>query len=83
MTYRTRIKYTAKQKSEIWDRWQRGESLNQLDGYSIGPPPPSLIIWRLVAEFVLCLGDDQGWLLRLPSEKRFPEGLPVNYHCAP
>jgi hypothetical protein len=32
MTYRTRIKYTAEQKAEMWDRWQRGESLN-----SIGP----------------------------------------------
>ncbi|ERR1039457_1260538 len=30
MTYRTRIKYTAKQKSEIWDRWQRGESLKSI-----------------------------------------------------
>jgi len=26
MTYRTRIKYTAEQKAEMWDRWQRGES---------------------------------------------------------
>src|SRR5665811_476302 len=30
MTYRTRIKYTAEQKSEIWDRWQRGESLKSI-----------------------------------------------------
>ena len=30
MTYRTRIKYTAKQKIDIWDRWQRGESLNSI-----------------------------------------------------
>jgi IS30 family transposase len=27
MVYRTRIKYTAAQKAEIWDRWQRGEPL--------------------------------------------------------
>jgi len=26
MTYRTRIYYTPEQKSEMWDRWQRGES---------------------------------------------------------
>jgi len=32
MTDRTRIKYTAEQKAEMWDRWPRGESLN-----SIGP----------------------------------------------
>jgi IS30 family transposase len=30
MVYRTRIKYTAAQKSEIWDRWRRGESLNSI-----------------------------------------------------
>jgi hypothetical protein len=24
MTYRTRINYTATQKAEMWDRWQRG-----------------------------------------------------------
>jgi hypothetical protein len=26
MVYRTRIKYTAEQKTEIWDRWLKGES---------------------------------------------------------
>lgn len=30
MAYRTRIKYTAKQKAEIWDRWQRGESMRSI-----------------------------------------------------
>ena len=30
MTYRTRIKYTPQQKSEMWDRWQRGESLKSI-----------------------------------------------------
>jgi len=30
MTYRTRIKYTAEQKAEMWDRWQRGESLTSI-----------------------------------------------------
>ena len=30
MVYRTRIKYTAKQKADIWDRWQRGESLTSI-----------------------------------------------------
>lgn len=30
MAYRTRIKYSAEQKSEMWDRWQRGESLNAI-----------------------------------------------------
>jgi IS30 family transposase len=30
MAYRTRIKYTAVQKAEMWDRWQRGESLKEI-----------------------------------------------------
>ena len=30
MVYRTRINYTAAQKAEIWDRWQRGETLNAI-----------------------------------------------------
>ncbi len=30
MAYRTRIKYTASQKAEIWDRWQRGESMTSI-----------------------------------------------------
>jgi len=30
MAYRTRIKYTSAQKAEIWDRWQRGESMTSI-----------------------------------------------------
>ena len=30
MVYRTRIKYTAAQKADIWARWQRGESMNAI-----------------------------------------------------
>ena len=30
MGYRTRIKYTSAQKADIWDRWQRGESLTSI-----------------------------------------------------
>ena len=30
MTYRTRIQYTETQKAQMWDRWQRGESLHQI-----------------------------------------------------
>ena len=30
MIYRTRIEYTSAQKAEMWDRWQRGESLNSI-----------------------------------------------------
>ena len=30
MKYRTRTFYTNKQKSEMWDRWQRGESMSSI-----------------------------------------------------
>jgi len=30
MKYRTRTFYTDNQKSEMWDRWQKGESLNSI-----------------------------------------------------
>ena len=30
MGYRARINYSEKQKAEIWDRWQRGETLNAI-----------------------------------------------------
>ncbi len=30
MKYRTRAFYTDKQKSEMWDRWQQGESLSSI-----------------------------------------------------
>ena len=30
MTCRTRINYSPKQKEEMWDRWQRGESLSSI-----------------------------------------------------
>ncbi len=30
MAYRTRIYFTAAQKAEIWDRWQRGESMSSI-----------------------------------------------------
>jgi len=41
MTYRTRIKYTATQRAEIWDRWQRGESLNSI-GRAFDRPSSSI-----------------------------------------
>ena len=30
MKYRTRTFYTDEQKSEMWDRWQRGESMSSI-----------------------------------------------------
>ncbi len=41
MVYRTRINYTAKQKTEMWDRWQRGESLKSI-GRAFDRPSSSI-----------------------------------------
>ena len=41
MVYRTRINYTAAQKAEMWDRWQRGESLNAI-GRAFDRPSSSI-----------------------------------------
>ena len=41
MIYRTRINYSAEQKAEIWDRWQRGESLNSI-GRAFDRPSSSI-----------------------------------------
>ncbi len=41
MAYRTRVNYTAAQKAEMWDRWQRGESLNSI-GRAFDRPSSSI-----------------------------------------
>ncbi len=41
MVYRTRINYTTEQKTEMWDRWQRGESLNVI-GRAFDRPSSSI-----------------------------------------
>ena len=41
MVYRTRINYTAEQKTEMWDRWQRGESLKAI-GRAFDRPSSSI-----------------------------------------
>ena len=33
MAYRKRIFFNDKQKAEIWDRWQRGESMSSIGRY--------------------------------------------------
>jgi IS30 family transposase len=46
MNYRQRIFFTDKQKSEIWDRWQRGESMSSIGR---GFDRASSSIYRLLA----------------------------------
>ncbi len=56
MTYRTRIKYTAKQKDEMWGRWQRGESLKAI-GRVFDRPSSSIFgqgVCTLTISYVPC-----------------------------
>ena len=41
MIYRTRTKYSPKQRAEMWDRWQRGDSLNEI-GRAFDRPSSSI-----------------------------------------
>ena len=41
MVYRTRLNYSARMKAEIWDRWQRGESMNAI-GRAFDRPSSSI-----------------------------------------
>ena len=50
MTYRTRINYTAEQRAEIWDRWQRGESLNAI-GRLFDRPSSSIFNLQSVSSY--------------------------------
>lgn len=68
MAYRTRIKYSAEQKSEIWDRWQHGESLN-----SIGrrfDRPSSSIFAQLAPSGGICPSPRQRSRLALTLSER-------------
>jgi hypothetical protein len=40
MKYRTRTFYTDNQKSEMWDRWQRGESMSSIGRHFNRKHPP-------------------------------------------
>ncbi|WP_138933174.1 IS30 family transposase [Roseovarius arcticus] len=67
MKYRTRIYYSAEQRADIWDRWQRGESMRSIGRvfdrqsssvFSVISPtggirPPD----RIRGKFALCLSE--------------------------
>lgn len=59
MEYRTQIKYSNEQKTEMWDRWQKGESLKSI-GREFNRPSSS-IFGQLspTGAFTRPLGDDQ------------------------
>ncbi len=62
MDQRFRRGFTAAEKTELWDRWQRGESLKAI-GRAFGKPSSCLFISRLhrTGAFVLQRGIARGW----------------------
>ena len=53
--------FTAAEKTELWDRWQRGESLKAI-GRAFGKPSSSIYFQVLrIGGFVLPLGVARDW----------------------
>ena len=52
MAYRTRINYTAQQKSEMWDSWQRDESLKAIG--RVFDRPSSTVFGQLAPTGGIC-----------------------------
>jgi len=53
--------FTAAEKTELWDRWQRGESLKAI-GRAFGKPSSSIYFrCHRTVGFVLPLGVARGW----------------------
>jgi hypothetical protein len=53
--------FTAAEKTELWDRWKRGESLKAI-ARAFGKPSSSIYFWSLrMVGFVLPSGVAPGW----------------------
>ena len=53
--------FTAAEKTELWDRWQRGESLKAI-GRAFGKESSSIyFLWLRMAGFVPRSGVSPGW----------------------
>ena len=56
MKYGTRIVYTEEQKAELWDRWQKGESIRSIARQfdcAFKNKEKSALVYNLVASNVL------------------------------
>jgi hypothetical protein len=59
MKYRTRIYYTAERKAEMWDRWQRGESINSSRTQNGLTPPLSVqMLSEIIRVFHIVVHDE-------------------------
>jgi hypothetical protein len=55
MALRPRIYYNAEQKAEMWDRWQKGESLNAIAGQLNERPRKTLEYETSAERFNACV----------------------------
>jgi hypothetical protein len=53
--------FTASEKTELWDRWQRGESLKRLGERLVSHHRQFIFSWPHTGEFVPRHGAAQGW----------------------
>ena len=58
MKYRTRTFYTDKQKSEMWDRWQRGESMSSI-GRHFNDLPVRPFCGVSIRQFFMDMSDEE------------------------
>jgi hypothetical protein len=62
MKYRRRIFFTDKQKSEIWDRWQRGESMSSIGRVFDRGSSSIFHYWNALAASARRTASDHGFL---------------------
>ncbi len=66
MKQRRRIYYSAAQRSEIWDRWQRGESMSSIGrGFERGLPTIPASHWPLMSMFIFVIPKARGSAARM------------------
>ena len=53
--------FSAAEKTELWDRWQRGESRKRLDKRLASRRRLYISSWHRTGEFVLRHGAARGW----------------------
>ena len=77
MKQRRRIYYSAVQRSEIWDRWQAGESMVQSDvGLTGSPRSPA-------PANAVALYDDDHLILRVRERRPVRDAVPIQVSARP
>jgi hypothetical protein len=61
MGHRFHRGFTAAEKTELWDRWQRGESLKAIGWLLVSRHRQSIFWWLRMVGFVQPSGVAPGW----------------------